>query len=487
MSRWARHIDDLAAAAVELLVTGPAMTHCVREPAAALVARDAVLVELRSLVGAVSDVAKFETVRELTMFDIVHRPGQALHQALSELPRAAPFGDVHLDGTVDKTLAGYEQAWQRAARATIGLEGYVDALGRLPDQHAWNVLRDLADMAAALPYLDFDLAEAMLPRLRTGQDLGAPYGALTHVGHDALRVTAGEIRARVPAAGIVSFVSGGSTGPVEVVELHDAMTRYGHAVSACGAQLSLGDLRAVTRLLEAGSGYAAQVLDRAAPVVAGAGDAADGLRAVSGLARRLREAPARSMAAEHLNLLRAGNAVQGRLKALAVQTHRLPGGADDGDLRRLAAPALTFARHVPRVAGALDLSVREALASGLMLVPSVADRRNRTSLAWVTTAMGPGRENPVAVRVLAGELSVTARLLGPAVRQADQDLAGHRSNRADPARQALATARQHAGAARTELREVLAQRAATQPAVFPAALASHPRSAPPRRHTGPQR
>jgi len=155
VSRWARHIDDLAAATVELLVNGPEPARPLADPTAALIARDDVLAELRALVGAVSDVAKVEMVRELTIFDLVHRPGQALHQALSELPRAATFGAVRLVPVVDKTLAGYEQAWQRAAQATIGLEGFVDALGRLPEQHAWIALRDLADFAAALPYLDY--------------------------------------------------------------------------------------------------------------------------------------------------------------------------------------------------------------------------------------------------------------------------------------------------------------------------------------------
>ena len=488
MSRWARHIDDLAAATVELLVNGPEPARPLVDPTAALVARDAVLVELRALVGAVSDVAQVEMVRELTILDVVHRPGQALHQALSELPRAATFGAVRLVPVVDKTLPGYEQAWQRAAHATIGLEGFVDALGQLPEQHAWNVLRDLADFAAALPYLDYDLAEAMLPGLKSGEEGGVPYGVLTHAGHDALRVTAGEIRSRVPATQPdAARARESATGPAEAGDLDDAMARYVHAVSACGAQVSVGDLRAATRLLEFGSGYAAQVLDRAAPAVAGASDAADGLRAVSVLARQLRDAPARSMTAEHLNLVRAGNELQGRMKALTVQTDRLPGGAADGDLRRLAVPALTFAGHVPAVAGALNLSVREALASGLMLVPSVADKTNRTALAWVTNTMGPQREGPSAVLAVAEELSMTARRLGPAVRRADEDLARHRGGPPDLAQQALATARQHAGAARTELRQVLAQRTAAQPSVLAAALPSHPRMAPSRNSVGRQR
>ena len=288
MSRWAQHIDDLAAATVELLVNGSEPARPLMDPTAALVARDAVLVELRALVGAVSNVAKVEMVRELTMFDLVHRPGQALHQAMSELPRAAPFGAVQLDGAVDKTLPGYEQAWQRAGHATIGLEGYVDALGRLPEQHAWNVLRDLADFAAALPYLDFDLAEAMLPQFKTGSDIGVPYGLLTHAGHDALRVTASEIRTRVPPTQPAAEGTRGSiTIPADASDLDDAMIRYVHAVSACGARVSVGDLRAATRLLEFGGGYAAQVLDRVAPAVAGASEAAEGLRSVCLLARQL--------------------------------------------------------------------------------------------------------------------------------------------------------------------------------------------------------
>lgn len=89
---------------------------------------------------------------------------------------------------------------QRAARASVSLEGYLDGLGRLPDHHAWDVLRDLTDIAAALPYLDHDLSEAVLPLLTSGEDFGVPYRMLTHAGHDALRLVSTELRARVPAA-----------------------------------------------------------------------------------------------------------------------------------------------------------------------------------------------------------------------------------------------------------------------------------------------
>ncbi len=231
MSGWAQHIDDLAAAAAALLVEGSARPHPLVDPRAALAARDAVLIELRALVGAVSDVPRIGEVRELTVFDIVHRSGQALHQALSELPRAVPFGAVEPGASDDGKLPAYEQFWRHAAHATIGLEGYVDALNRLPDHHAWNVLRDLADVAAAIPYLDHDLSEALRAELTAGEDLNASYVLLTHPGHDALRLAAGEVQVRV---GHTEPTVGGSRPSTEVVgkqfqisagQVGEAMTR----------------------------------------------------------------------------------------------------------------------------------------------------------------------------------------------------------------------------------------------------------------------
>ena len=291
------------------------------------------LLELRALVGAVSDVPQIREVRELTVVDIVHRSGQALHQALSELPRAGRFGTLDPSGSDDRKLPAYEQFWRRAAHATIGLEGYVDALCRLLDYHAWNVLRDLADVAAAIPYLDHALSEALRPELTAGEDLNESYVVLTHPGHDALRLAAGEVRARV-APTQPSAV--GSRESVEVVgnrfqisagQVGEAMARYAHAVGSRGATLSVPDLRSVTRVLEAGCAAATQILERSAPVVPGATDAGTGLRSVSDLAKRLREAPVKSITVAHLELLRAGKELQDQMGVVAVPAVRLPGGA----------------------------------------------------------------------------------------------------------------------------------------------------------------
>jgi hypothetical protein len=518
VSGWGRSLDDLAAAVTELLVDGVVPTSALSDPHAALAARDTVLVELRELVGAIADEPQFAEVRPLTLHDALHRPAQALHQALSELPRAHDFGDVELAAVDDKTLPSYEQAWQRAARASLSLEGYLDGLGRLPDHHAWDVLRDLTDLAAALPYLDHDLSEAVLPRLKLGEDFGIPYRMLTHSGHDALRLVAGEVRARVPAAeppartaapspgqrAVHPSVSAlaqtaprpprpdtdrpktAARGPDGAGELAETMTRYAHAVSARGAHLSVPDLRAVTRLLETGSLHVSRVLDRAAPAIVGAADAASGLRAVAPLALALREAPAKSMTPPHLDLLREGTELQRRLAALAGQAQRLPGGAAEHDLRRLAVPALEFARHVPALAGALDLSVREAVAAKLMLIPGVADPRSSTATSWVTATMGPQRDGPPAVVATAGELSTAARRVAPALRRAGEDLQRHAAAAPSPSQQAAAAARGYAGAARVQLRQALADRTARQPAPLAAALPAHPRSARPRA-AGPHR
>ena len=125
------------------------------------------------------------------------------------------------------------------------------------------------------------------------------------------------------------------------------MTRYAHAVSARGAKLSVPDLRAVTRVTEAGCASASQILERSAPVVTGASDAGTGLRAVGDLAKRLRKAPAKSMTIAHFELLRGGKELQDQMAVVAVPAVRLPGGATDTDLRRLAWPAVQFADGVP--------------------------------------------------------------------------------------------------------------------------------------------
>ena len=486
MTGWGHHIDELAAATASLLLANTVRTSPMSDIHGALASRDAVVAELRALVASVSGVPRFTEAHALTAHDITHRPGQALHQALTGLPRAAGgFGDENPTFYLEKKLPPYEQFWRDAARACVGLEGYVDAIGRVPDVHSWSVLRDLADIAAALPALDHGLSESILPFLKGGGDLAVPYAILTHADHDTVRLCATEIRARVPAAPVSGRVPTATEAVLGNGELDRAMSGYVRTVLGRGQNLSVGDMRAVSRLLEAGSAGAAQVLERTAPVVAGAGDAAAALREVGPLAKDLRESPIKSMGGESLDVLRHSGELQRRMQALAAQDHQLPSPASQTDLRRLASAVLVFAKHVPNVSRALEVAVRESLAAGLILVPSEADRSNRSNLLWVTDGMRSHSwsDGPPKVLASAETLARAGERVGPGVGEAQCELSRHQ-RAAEPTQDAAVAARSNVGAARAQLREVLGRQQMHQPAPLSSPLPSHPRLAPERPGTG---
>jgi hypothetical protein len=476
---WAQHVDDLAGALADLLTDTSVRTSPLVDATATLACRDTVVVQLRQMVGAVAGVLPVAEARPLQLLDVTHRPAQALQQSLAELPRASQFGQANADVYLEKGLPTYEQHWREAARTAIALEKYVVPLGQLPDGPSWLVLRDLADLTAALPALDHDLSEAILPGLKGGEDLGLPYAALTR-GHDAVRVCSSEIRSRIEAAPPSTEAAPVMPPVLGSGELDQAMSLYVRTVLDRGVELSIGDLRAVTRLLEYGGAHAAVVLERAAPALPGAADAAAALRQIGPPAERLRRTPAKSLSPERLNVLRDSGQLQARMRALATAEQRLPGGASDSALHALAAPALEFARHVPNLGRALELGVREALADGLMLVPSSADKRNQTNLMWVTNqSRERGWQAGVPqVQQDASALAWAAEAVGPGVRTATAALVQHQEQVVNPAQQAAAQARQHAGAARAQLRDVLAQQATRLPPPLSSQLPSHPRLAP---------
>ena len=86
-----------------------------------------------------------------------------------------PFGTAELALDSTPGLSPYEQTWQRAAGASVGLELYVDALHQLPDSTAWHVLRDLTDAAAArrAPLLELEFADGQV-RARTERRTPSP-------------------------------------------------------------------------------------------------------------------------------------------------------------------------------------------------------------------------------------------------------------------------------------------------------------------------
>lgn len=104
----------------------------------------------------------------------------------------------------------------------------------------------------------------------------------------------------------------------------------------------------MSRLLEMGSAHASRVRDRVAPAVAGAADAAAGLRAVAPASQALRDVPAKSTTPPHLDLLREGTELQLRMAALAGQALRLPAGAAEGARPRATGLGPARMRNVPR-------------------------------------------------------------------------------------------------------------------------------------------
>ncbi len=483
MTRWVQNIDDLAGAVAGLLTDTSVRTGPLTDTAAVLACRDAVVVQLRQLVGSVAGVPPVELARPLQMCDITNRPAQALQQALAELPRASLFGATDASTYLETGLPPYEQRWRDAARAAIGLEIFVEVLGWVPDQYSWPVLRDLADLAAAIPALDHDLSEALLPSLKAGSDLAVPYAMLTHPAHDAVRVCTVEIRSRVPAAPPSTTPPPSIPTVLGTGELDKAMDRYVRTVLDRGAELAIGDMRAVTRLLQVGGTHAAVALERARQALPGADVTAAALRQVAPLAEQLHRSPAKTLGQERLDVLRGSDELLARMGALATRERVLPGGASDLALRRLAAPALEFAKHVPNLARALEIGVRESLARGLMLVPSAADKHNKSNLLWVPASRKSGRSRkhePPIVHQHASDLARTAASVGAGVRTAQAALDQHQVPIVDPARQAAAQARRHVGAARAQLREVLSQQAGTMPPPLSAPLPAHPRLAPDR-------
>jgi len=316
------------------------------------------------------------------------------------------------------------------------------------------------------------------------QGRGGPDSAVRDAhpsAHDAVRVCSREIRSRVPAVPASVTPPPSLPGVLGAGELDTAMDRYVRTVLDRASKLSIGDMRAVTRLLQFGSTHAAVVLERAQQAVPGADVAAAALRRVAPLAEQLRDSPVKTLGPEHLDVLRGSGELLARMGGLAAQERALPGGASDTAMRRLATLALEFAKHVPNLARAVEIGVREALAGGLMLVPSAADKSNTSSLLWVPASRGSGRSGkagPPVVQQHASALARAAEGVAPGVRTAQAVLDQHQVQIVDPAGRAAAQARSHVGAARAQLREVLGQQAGTFPPPLSSPPPSHPRLAP---------
>ena len=160
-----------------------------------LAARDTVTSALRDLAAALLRAAP-STARAAATVDAVTTPVagdgalRGLQQALAALEPAVGADRPNLTQALSAGGGGLTQAWLGAARAAATLEGQHTAVALAGPTDAWAVTGDLAELCAALPYLDTDLAGA----LPSGHPARA---ALLHAdGHGQLRLAAEHLRAQ---------------------------------------------------------------------------------------------------------------------------------------------------------------------------------------------------------------------------------------------------------------------------------------------------
>jgi len=171
--RYSDDITELARAAALLVAAGPPAAGALPddEQLAALVCRDTVAGELRDLTRAVLQAGPDGTGADPQL--LAASPPHALHAALIDLPAAAEVGRP-LSQALAVAGGPLTRAWQNAARAAAALERYHDVAAELTGPNAWSLARDVADLAAALPTLDTDLATALPPTARPVQRCSNP-------------------------------------------------------------------------------------------------------------------------------------------------------------------------------------------------------------------------------------------------------------------------------------------------------------------------
>ena len=381
-----------------------------------LAARDVVTSEVAALIRRLLDAGPASD-QDLRLGHLVTDPGHVLHAALYDLPRcSAGFADDRrwLTGATD---------WSRAARAAATLEHDHERLAALPGPAAWAVLRDAADLAAALPYLDADLA-AGLP---AGHDPAR--AALTAPGpHALVRVAAGELREQLrdlPAGRPGELLDPTPPGPIVLgspADLPEGMRRLAAVLTAHVDQVAAVDVRAVARVLAAGVETV-----RGDPVTPTPARAALG-RVLAGL-RDVQTAPWDTMTRPDW-----------RLQALTTEAYRqLPRPTGSGDASLLWAPEL------PRVVCALAGAVERTATAGRIAVPrDHVDAGRHRALLWVPLP-ADAKDHPL----LAGLRSARSAAMG-----VQETLNTAHGGEVSPARRAALAA----GRAAADLRAALAER-----------------------------
>jgi len=417
------------------------------ERPAALAARDAVVRELRDLTRL---VLRRPAPARADLSLVTVSPAQALRVALDAVPMATG-SDTALTDTLTVAGGPLTSAWQAAARAAVALEAYHGQIvAGLPDDDAWTLTRDLADLALAVPHLDADLAAALPPG-----DEQTPRLLLDPAGHGLIRLAATELQAQTvdlaPAAAHLASAAPGRPGMVRNVAELPAATRHLTALlTARGPALTAVESRAVARTLAAGAHLTARILDRTHPQHPDGSAAAVNLRAAAAHLQQVANAKVATLRPPAPAVLFLTQQIGQRLTAardLTDQLPRTPGSPSAVDV--IVPPLLSWAGEAGATMATLADCLQAAADTGQLLVPRQDTGRGRTQhYLWLPASRHTTAPDPVVSH---------ARAAVDALAAAEQRIATATGEltAADRRQAATRNAVAAAGTAFTELRSAL--------------------------------
>ncbi|NHC47146.1 hypothetical protein [Motilibacter aurantiacus] len=257
-------IRELCASMSLLVASGPptpAQRLTVSQTERAAAARDAIVGEVRGLAVSLTQLQPDTTV-VLSPEHLVTHPAHVMTRALRELPKAGdPDGTRAPSELLGRNHDPLTAAWTNAGRSAVSLERWNHAIARLSGDAAWSALRDVAELADCIPYLDEDLAMQSTPDV--SERLRSPISCAS------LRLAVQQLRqqtAGLPAAGYLDGLPTTATPEVVVVrgpaDIADATRRMTAVLAARGPNIPMDDVVAAAELLLHGVHMTARVATR---------------------------------------------------------------------------------------------------------------------------------------------------------------------------------------------------------------------------------
>ena len=471
---WQRSIDELAAATARLLAEG-SHPSAIAGPYA-LRGRDAVVMQTRNLIVGVLNAEG----RASDPSRVGDNPVRQLHHELTRLERVGDWIDDRNGARGRRAEPGHDPvdlspAWKQARAAAVQTEIFVPALGQVPGPTAWAVLRDLNDVAGAIPYLDADLAAA------TARSGAAQHGThplrdphrhatlasatedLSRWLHQRTRDASTAARATATPAFALASTPAHLRFGADPAALPDSTRRLAAVLMHQDSEVSIVDIRAVLRALADGIDHTVYVLDRghheAAEVTRATHLLREAKAPITDLARLT--AAARTLTPMRMDVQLMARETVAQLLAAAGQA----AGADrPGAQRRpipeLGACVLRWAAETPLVTDAIDRSLHAAVRAHRVAV------RRTGEVQWVIASSDPDSHAHTLLQATTNARRVLAG--------AHPGLIAAANHLSHPSANAVLDAARRAGAGREQLAEALATRRASGNLADRAPLAGHP-------------